>query len=132
MLVDSKATEQPAARSAAHHALLHPLALGHARSQVPAAVSTRGHVGGQGFIAGGVLQGIETIVEDALHVDPEWHRLGRLPGVQEGWAELKVKAAAAISECQARPRRHPPEAPHAFTMRAKFATLTVRAHALMG
>lgn len=59
-----------------------------------------------GFDGGGVLQGIETIVEDVLHVDPEWHRLGTLPGVQEGWAELKVKAAAAISECQARPRRH--------------------------
>lgn len=57
-------------------------------------------------MAGGVLQGIETIVEDVLHVDPEWHRLGALPGVQEGWAELKVKAAAAISECQARSRRH--------------------------
>ena len=57
-------------------------------------------------MARGVLQGIETIVEDVLHVDPEWYRLGTLLGVQEGWAELKVKAAAAISECQARPRRH--------------------------
>ena len=54
----------------------------------------------------GALQGIKTIVEDVLHVDPEWHRLATLPGIQEGWAELKVKAASAISECQARPHWH--------------------------
>ncbi|KAK9836114.1 hypothetical protein WJX81_002381 [Elliptochloris bilobata] len=47
------------------------------------------------------FHGVETIVEDVLHVDPEWHRLATLPGIQEGWAELKVKAAVAISECQA-------------------------------
>jgi len=61
-------------------------------------------------------QGVETVVEDLLHGDPEWHRLAALPGLQEGWAELKVKAAAAIAECQARARRRPrcpPVAPRA-------------------
>ena len=58
--------------------------------------------------AGGCAQGVETVVEDLLHGDPEWHRLAALPGLQEGWAELKVKAAAAIAECQARARRRPP------------------------
>ncbi len=52
-------------------------------------------------------QGVETIVEDVLHVDPEWHRLATLPGLQEGWADLKVKAAVAIAECQARATRWP-------------------------
>lgn len=47
-------------------------------------------------------QGVETIVEDLLHGDREWPRLAALPGVQEGWAELQVKAAAAIAECQVR------------------------------
>lgn len=46
-------------------------------------------------------------MEDMLHVDPEWHRLATLPGLQEGWADLKVKVAVAIAECQARALRSP-------------------------
>jgi len=64
--------------------------------------------------AGGA-QGVETVVEDLLHGDPEWHRLAALPGLQEGWAELKVKAAVAIAECQARA----PAAPHARRLTCK-------------
>ena len=91
-----------------HHALVRLLVVEHAVECVCyAACGVRAWTCGRAGLDGrDALQGIETIVEDVLHVDPEWYRLGTLPGVQEGWAELKVKAAAAISECQARPRRH--------------------------
>lgn len=62
---------------------------------------------GGGEALGCAGQGVETIVEDMLHVDPEWHRLATLPGLQEGWADLKVKVAVAIAECQACAIRSP-------------------------
>ena len=51
--------------------------------------------------AAGGFQGIETLLEDMVKADTEWARLGQVPGLIDGWPDVKDKVGIATEEFKA-------------------------------
>ncbi|DBB11623.1 hypothetical protein WJX82_004054 [Trebouxia sp. C0006] len=47
------------------------------------------------------LEGIETLLEDMVKADAEWGKLGQVPGLVDGWTDVKDKAGIATEEFKA-------------------------------
>lgn len=49
----------------------------------------------------GCRQGIETLLEDMVKADVEWSKLGQIPGLVDGWTDVKDKVGIATEEFKA-------------------------------
>ncbi|KAL3160580.1 hypothetical protein ABBQ32_010517 [Trebouxia sp. C0010 RCD-2024] len=47
------------------------------------------------------LEGIETLLEDMVKADVEWSKLGQIPGLVDGWTDVKDKVGIATEEFKA-------------------------------
>ena len=48
-----------------------------------------------------LFQGIETLLEDMVKADAEWGKLRQVPGLVDGWTDVKDKAGIATEEFKA-------------------------------
>lgn len=51
-----------------------------------------------GFCFCCITAGVETLLEDTIAVDPEWHKLLAVPGLLEPWNDVKDKWQVATEE----------------------------------
>ena len=47
------------------------------------------------------FQGIETLLEDMVKADAEWAKLGQIPGLIDGWTDVKDKVGISTEEFKA-------------------------------
>lgn len=48
-----------------------------------------------------LLQGIESLLEDMVKADAEWSKLSQVPGLMDGWTDVKDKVGIATEEFKA-------------------------------
>ena len=48
-----------------------------------------------------VAQGIEMLLEDMVKADAEWSKLAQVPGLVDGWTDVKDKLGVATEEFKA-------------------------------
>ena len=53
-------------------------------------------------------QGIETLLEDMVRADAEWSKLVQVPGLVDGWTDVKDKVGIATEEFKASSPPPPP------------------------
>ena len=47
------------------------------------------------------MQGIETLLEDMVKADSEWSKLAQVPGLMDGWTDVKDKVNMATEDFKA-------------------------------